>query len=108
MFPKQDFGKSVNKFYVLKNSKWQYKNADSLKEITLGTILGYVYAGEIKFLTKNSKKVTPTGGENGFERNYEKLLRNEIDATIEESTVAAFTMKQLKINEKVIPSSAAS
>ena len=98
IFPKEDFGKSVNKFYVLKSSNWFYHSPKSLNNIIIGTILGYVYGGEISTIDKNAKKVIPAGGESGIERNINKLIKNEIDVTIEESNVTAYVIKQMKMN----------
>ena len=101
IFPTEDFGKSINKFYVMKNNHWIYHAPESLKTITLGTIIGYVYGGEILTIQKYSKKVMATGGENPFERNIERLKRGEIDATIDESNVATYTLRQMKLIDKI-------
>ncbi|APJ03896.1 substrate-binding periplasmic protein [Silvanigrella aquatica] len=101
IFPKEDFGKSLNKFYVLKDNKWNYKDPESLKNITVGLTLGYVYGGEINTINKYAKQVVPAGGESVFEKNINKVLNKQIDATIEESIVANYTLKQIKLNDKV-------
>jgi polar amino acid transport system substrate-binding protein len=101
VFPKEEFAMSINKFYVLKENDWVYKTPESLSNITLGIVLGYVYAGGIGILNNKSKKTMPSGGENAFERNLDKLIRKEINATIEESYVAQFTIKQLKLQNKI-------
>jgi polar amino acid transport system substrate-binding protein len=101
IFPTEDFGKSINKFYVVKSSNWFYRTPESLKDITLGTILGFIYAGEISTLHKYAKKIIPTGGESPIEKNIVKLIRREIDATIEESTVENYILKQMKMNKKI-------
>jgi polar amino acid transport system substrate-binding protein len=98
IFPKEDFGKSVNKFYVTKSSNWFYRSPESLKNVTIGTILGYVYGGELPIIDKYAKKILPTGGESGIERNIKKLSNGEIDVTIEESNVTAYVLKQMKMN----------
>ncbi|WP_338634936.1 substrate-binding periplasmic protein [Spirobacillus cienkowskii] len=101
VFPKEEFAMSINKFYVLKENNWMYKNPESLNNTILGIVLGYVYGGGVGILNQNSKKIMPSGGENAFERNLDKLIRKEINATIEESYVAQYTIKQLKLQDKV-------
>lgn len=101
LFPKEDFGKSVNGFFVNKNSNWFYKTPESLKEIILGSNLGYVYAGNIDLLRKNVKKLVETGGETAFQKNLEKLVHNELDSVIEETTVAKYTIKMLELGNKI-------
>lgn len=101
LFPKQDFGKSINSFFVSKLSKWFYKTPESLKDIILGSTLGYVYAGNIDLLRKNVKKLVETGGETAFQKNLDKLVKNELDAVIEERTVANYTIKMLELGSKL-------
>ena len=101
LFPKQDFGKSINSFFVSKLNKWFYKTPESLKDIILGSTLGYVYAGNIDLLRKNVKKLVETGGETAFQKNLDKLVKNELDAVIEERTVANYTIKMLELGSKL-------
>ncbi|WP_397600289.1 substrate-binding periplasmic protein [Silvanigrella sp.] len=101
LFPEEDFGKSTNSFFVLKGNKWKYKTPESLKDIILGITIGYVYGGAIDTLNKFAKKVSATGGDNGFERNLDKVNKKEIDAVIEESIVGEYTLKKSKLNDKI-------
>lgn len=101
IYPTEDFGKSINSFYVRRSSKWEYKTPASLKDITLGSILGYVYAGHINELRSNAKKLVEAGGETAFQKNLEKLVKNELDAVIEEQTVANYTINLLAFDKKV-------
>lgn len=98
-FPSEDFGKSITKFYVIKDNHWFYHSADSLKSVRIGTILGYVYGGEIDLIHKYAKKVIPTGGENGAEKNIRKLQNGEIDVTIEDDNVTNYVLKKIEMTD---------
>ncbi|WGL60049.1 transporter substrate-binding domain-containing protein [Pigmentibacter sp. JX0631] len=101
LFPKEDFGKSINGFFVNKNSNWIFKTPESLKDLILGSTLGYVYGGHIDLLRKNVKKLVETGGETAFQKNLDKLVHNELDSVIEETAVAKYTIKMLELGSKI-------
>ena len=71
-------------------------------DLVIGITLGYVYGGEIKNINKFAKKVSPAGGENGFERNLDRLSKREIDSVIEENIVGLYTIEKLKLNDKIV------
>lgn len=104
VFPEEEAGRSVNMFYVLKDSKWQYKGVESLDGKILGGINGYSY-GEVldKYIARhkgNSKKVQLIAGNSAKQQNLTKMQKGRIHIFVEDSAVmAAFLKKHPKFDK---------
>jgi polar amino acid transport system substrate-binding protein len=112
IYPEDAFATSVTSFFVLKNRTWTYQGIPSLKSITLGTILGYQFAGgqpgapedKIDFYIAQNKDnldlIQSVGGEDGLEKNIKKLALDRIDAVAEDPAVFWYTANKLGLSDK--------
>ncbi|KAB8033359.1 substrate-binding periplasmic protein [Fluviispira multicolorata] len=98
IFHKIELIQSLQSFVVLKETNWKFKNFNSLKDIHLGLILGYIYGGNIDQIKNNAKKISEIGGENGLEKNLMKLKNKEIDAVLDENHVLQYYIKKLDLS----------
>jgi len=98
VFPKEELAKLENFAFVLKDSTWDYKNADSLKEVKLGVIQDYDYGvATMKYLkaNKGSKMIQYVSGNDPLKKNIKKLKAKRIDALIEVKPVFDYVVKEL-------------
>ncbi|WP_186644812.1 substrate-binding periplasmic protein [Fluviispira vulneris] len=101
IFPKEPFIQSINSFLVKNNSTWKYKDFESLKNIHLGLILGYIYGGNLANIKKYAKKISESGGENAIQKNLVRLNINEIDANLDEHNVLVYHLNKMEFNKSM-------
>ena len=92
--------------YVLKaDSKFIYKNIDSLKGKTFGIVANYHFQDEIgKYIEdnyNNSQIVSQVNGIDGVRQNLKKLMDGRIDIYIDNRYVILYNAQQLGIKDKL-------
>jgi polar amino acid transport system substrate-binding protein len=96
LFPDESFGKYQSAFYVKKGTPWSYKGIDSLKQIRLGVIDGYVYGGDLdKYLESDpgSDKVFTIKDEDALPNLLKMLKAGRIDAVVENMPVVEYALR---------------
>jgi polar amino acid transport system substrate-binding protein len=91
---------SGNTLFTAKNSKWIYKNMNSMEDIKLGAIIGYDYGPRVNNYMQKGKNVQLLGGKNPLERNIQKLLLGRIDAVIEAEPVFRYSAKKMGLADQ--------
>lgn len=102
-------GVDQSAFYVRNDSDWSYAGRASLDGIRLGVIGGYSYdQGEIDRRIDQahtddiaSGEIQIMKGDNALEKNFQKLLSGRIDAVVASVTVAAYTINQMELDDKI-------
>jgi polar amino acid transport system substrate-binding protein len=97
IYPETEVGFSRMCFYIHKDSTWEFKNLDSLSDITLGIIEGYFYdEGEVDAYIRENindhSKVEAIPGSRGLIQNLEKMLLGRVTAIIDDYQVINFTI----------------
>ncbi len=91
-------GLSDNCFYALKNSKFDFKGLDSLKNLTLGVIKDYSYYKDLNDYIKknlsNKNRIAEHFGDNIQERMLAKLMLKRLDVIVEDSNVIDYIIKK--------------
>lgn len=94
IFPQQAVGIAENIIYAHPDDFNQYKTLDDFKYVSLGLIQDYSYGDELdKYVQQhknNREKIQLNTGSEPLYRNIEKVLKRQIDATIEDKAVMAF------------------
>ena len=86
-------------FYTNPDSKFEYKDKESLRHLRVGTIQEYFYGAisddlETAGKSKEHKLVIEAlSGDGALERNLDKLLKGRLDAIAEAGPVMRFAMK---------------
>ena len=106
IYPSLPWGKDQNLFYVAKNSSWRFSGMSSLKDLRIGIIHGYSYSPDFDDFakqTENQSIFEYTFGLSALEQNISKLLAGRIDATIETNLVMPKKLKELNLENDIIP-----
>lgn len=105
-FPEQEQGSSIGCFVKQKASNWQFLNRNSLNDIRLGVIKNYDYSAPVdNFIWqyhKPDKQVTFIAGENQLPRLLHMIVKNRIDATIDDINVLRHTIKQHNLEQEIV------
>ena len=104
LFPEIAIGHYDHRFYTQKGSTllkgWRYKNIESVRNLTLGTVAGWSYCNKefTKYTSdKNSKNISALRGKNIVSRNFMKLVLGRNDLwVVNISTVEYFLNKERK------------
>jgi polar amino acid transport system substrate-binding protein len=93
-----ELGLSENCFVVMPEESWHYKDKNSLKEISMGAIVGYTYNDEIdSYILENKLKpklVQLISGSNAIQANWQKLKAQRIRAYLEDRNVFEYYAKE--------------
>lgn len=106
LFPKEEWGMDRVDFYVKAGNNWRYKGFESLNEIKLGLIGGYIYNDDFNNYVKSrapSDKLQWINEDNSLELNIRKILRGRISATLESVNVMQAKLQQLGLSDKIVP-----
>jgi polar amino acid transport system substrate-binding protein len=93
VFPQNELGIVVNKFFARKDVAWTYTGVDSLKDVKVGIIKGYEYAqGPDAYFAANmnTQAVYAASGEKPLEDLIEKLEGGDIDVIVEDGQVFSY------------------
>jgi polar amino acid transport system substrate-binding protein len=104
IFPKEISGVSLYKFYVSTDSKWNYKNTNSLKDVTLGVIKDYGYGKLDKYINDHQNEnslVQILSSDDAASLNIKKLNAGRISATYGDEFVTEYTIKDLGLTGKI-------
>jgi polar amino acid transport system substrate-binding protein len=102
VFPTESMGISRQAFFVRSGFKWKYDGLASLKEVTFAYIDGYSYTEEIDaYIATNPSKVYKAYGDNALQSIIKMLLLGRVDVFIEDVSVAAFVLADLRAADKV-------
>jgi polar amino acid transport system substrate-binding protein len=92
----------MDSFFVKADSNWTFSGIDSLKGITLGTMLDYGYGEKLlTYIKENPRKVQVVGGDTPLENNIKKLLAGRIDVLVEASPVFLYTTTKMGVQNLV-------
>jgi len=100
LFPKLPIAYSYDVILIAKDSEWKYTSEESLNELTLGLIKGYIYdepiQRHISLNRNNPKKIQIISGNHALEYNLKKLQYKKITATIDDQLLIKYnyTSKQ--------------
>ncbi len=84
IFPQEAQAVTNYEIYTLKDSKWTFKNEDSLKGIKLGVINGYTYDDKfMEIVNKKNPSIVVVSGEIGLDQLIKMMDEKRIDALIE-------------------------
>lgn len=93
----EPLGRQTNAFIARANDAWRFAGLASLEGKRIGTIQDYSYAPDIDaWLAKHAGIVHPLGGENALVRNLRKLTGGRLDVVVEDESVLAHHLKQLR------------
>jgi len=105
IFPHNAIDSYSDTFYVLKTSKWRYRNLASLEKITLAYAVDYGYDRSLMFYInskKMSNKLYAFGGEKPLESMIKKMIAGKIDVIPENPAVMAWKLKERKLEDKIV------
>lgn len=91
-------------FVTLKGRKWKYTGVESLRNIRLGTVAGYVYSDRVmEHIEKNLETglVTPIYSFNPQKLNLQKLSYGRIDTFLGEEAVIKYWAKKIGIHKNI-------
>lgn len=102
--PSQNIGFSSYSFYVLEENKWRYNGIKSLESQKLGVIQDYDYFDLNQYIkaNKNSQNIQVMTGDSSLEKNINKLINHRITVIVDDEYVIAWTLKTMKISQKLI------
>jgi polar amino acid transport system substrate-binding protein len=84
IFPSEAQAGTNYEIYTLKDSKWTFKNEDSLKTAKLGVINGYTYDDKfMELVNKKHPSIVVVSGEVGLDQLVKMMDEKRIDALIE-------------------------
>jgi len=100
----QAVGRSVNAFFVRRETAWRYAGRDSLKEIRLAAIAGYAYGPEIDAwiaaapperitLVRNTRR--------GLRQAFGLLLTRQADAVVDDQLVVRALADQMGVRDRI-------
>lgn len=102
---KEGIGASNNCVFVSTASKAKFANAEDLSLFKkIGIITAYTYNDTVDAWLKNpanKDKIDAVAGDTAGATNAKKVAANRIDATIEDSAVMGYSLKQLNLSDKV-------
>ena len=102
LFPEEEFGYSINGFFVSATSNWKFYDLNSLLDQRIGIIKSYSYGEELDFFLQNHTDNTEIiYGENSLEKNIRKLLFGRIDVVIEDRNVINLKLKEMGITKEI-------
>lgn len=104
IFPDIPIAIVKNTFAVRKDETWKYRDVDSLKNIRVGSIIGYTWKeealNEYMAITK-PPAVQRVGGDDATEQNLRKLIANRIDAYLDDPLIISRTAQKMGIADKI-------
>ncbi len=95
IFPALGFAEARSHFFVLKDSKWEYKDESSLDSITLGVIQDYAYTELLDKRIAENKNVFISTGETPLDQLITMLEKGRVDALVEDPAVFKYKLKEL-------------
>ena len=102
IFPKEEFGISVNAFFTKKESTWKYNGLESLLPIKVGLIKDYSYGEELdEFFQAHQEIVEYIHGDDPLLKNIQKLLVGRFDVLVEDENVLKQKAKKMGVAEKI-------
>lgn len=97
IFPGTHQATIQNTFFTANESKWAFKDINSLGEISLGVIRDYAYNDELDaYIAENAdktQKVQTASGDGALETNIKKLLAGRLGAFIEDKYVVELYLR---------------
>ncbi len=95
------FGLSTNHFFTLTTSKWNYKNPNSLQNMSIGLAFGYDW-GELNEPAASKKiRVDWISGSNPMEKSLRKLVAHKIDVIADDELVVKNTAKRIGVLQQI-------
>ncbi len=105
IYPKTAAANQRSSFFTLNDSKWTYKDINSLKNIKLGIIKDYMYDDRIfEYIKKmsGSNKIFEVTGNDGLRRLIEALFQKRVDVIVENREVMYYTLAKMGVDEKAV------
>lgn len=103
-YPQTPLAWDIAAFYVLADSDWQYRGAESLKDVRLGLVAGYGY-GELldDYIERHrgDDRLHFMHGREPLERNLKKLMRGRVDVLVASPFVMNSLLGRMGLREKV-------
>ncbi|MCP4350770.1 MAG: amino acid ABC transporter substrate-binding protein [Desulfobacterales bacterium] len=100
IFPEKEQGLSSNIFLTRKANPWKYASMQSLNQIKkLGLVKGYEYPVIEKFIKAHPEKITEVKDKNPLETLLKMMLKDRIDALLDDRVVIQYTLKKMKLTE---------
>jgi polar amino acid transport system substrate-binding protein len=90
ILPKKEQAISKYEFFILDDSKWEFKGIESLKGHSLGCVSGYTYGNLQSYIDANKTDNTviqEINSDNASTINLKKLLARRVNVVIEDSLV---------------------
>lgn len=105
IFPKRTIGMTGNAFFVLKNTKWEYKGLESLEKIKLGIVKDVTYGDEFQAYfeknTKNYDRLHVAKGTDALELNLRLLTLGKLDAIFDDTQTILSAANTMKIGSQI-------
>ncbi|MBU2887843.1 transporter substrate-binding domain-containing protein [Gilvimarinus agarilyticus] len=104
IFPRLEQGEMRNGFWVNTDSPWQFQGLHSLSLVQLGILAGYGYGPALtQYIDSDSSKemISVIRGDKPLDTGLAMLLRQRIDALVEDETVMRQKIAQADIEGKV-------
>lgn len=102
VIPQIPTGLLVNYYWAPKNSKWSYKDENSLDYMKIGVINDYTYGDEVdRMLKKNHTSFKEVSGEAPLLRMIQMAETGRLDAFVENPVVLEYTLKKYKKSKNI-------
>ena len=104
IFPKEPVAYQQMCFYVKKESTWEYKSIDSLKNISIAISQGAHYPGLMEYINKNSdkkNKIKNISTEDLFTIGFKNLLNNTYQALVLDYVTSDYYLKKNDLIDQV-------
>lgn len=102
VFPKIEQARVHDKFFVVKDSTWNYSGTQSLTDQKLGIVQGYGYPLIQSYINahEGTDGVQAMAGDNAVARNIQKLIAGRLTVVLEDEAVFKYTVRQMGLEKK--------
>lgn len=104
IFPSEPVAYQQMCFYVKRDSKWVYKNLDSLKNVSIAIAQGASYPGLTDYINKNQEKkdkIKNINTEDFFTIGFKNLINNSYQSFVIDGVAADYYLKQSDLVNQV-------
>lgn len=104
IFPEEEFGISLDSFYVKRGNPWRFKGVESLDGMKVGIQNDYEYGERIdKYFAAHmdSGRIQAAPGDEPVRLNIRKLVKGRVDAVIEDKLVFLYNAKEAGLLDQV-------
>lgn len=104
LFPAQEIGRFSGHLVIPRTAAWRYHGDESLAGKRIGVVNGYDYGSFNRFIERNrgSDRLQVLSGDDAINRGLAMVVRQRLDAYVEDRNVASYTIEQLRLGEQLV------